>query len=102
MKLLSVLCAGLVLMAASCGGGGGSAAEAQCSSIVDAFARAWERCGRQTYDDAHAIFSDAFECETATAHDPEGVQQCVSDVDALSCAVVESGGSPASCAGVTD
>jgi hypothetical protein len=74
-----------------------------CGQLVEAFARAWERCGRNTYDEAKKNFSMAFPCSTVKDSNPDQVDACVHDLNALNgaaCDAVKSGGSfPASCMG---
>ncbi len=83
-----------VLFAFACSDG--SATDA-CDQVVDAFARAWSRCGRGTYEELKANFATAFNCPATKNFDQDKVNQCVSTLNALDCSAVMSGTSPGAC-----
>ena len=80
-----------------CGGDDAAAAESACLDIAEAYARAWERCGRDTYENAYDAWKDALICDTVEVHDGAKVNDCVDDLAAQSCAAVETNASPPSC-----
>ena len=90
----------------ACGGGneGAPKEEAQdsCYLVVDAFARAWDRCGRRPYPEAYDLFMTAFPCDDVEGADADAVDACLSDVDAIDCAAVQSGATPDSCKRVVE
>lgn len=86
------------LLAAGCGGDGG--ATNACQERVDAHARSWERCDRDTYESAREIFEDALPCDDAQSHDPGRHAECLAEIEAMDCAAVAAGREPSSCRGV--
>ena len=74
-----------------------------CAQLLDAFARAWERCGRKSYDAAKKDFTNALPCSTVKNSNPDLVEQCENDLNNLNgaaCDSVKNGGTfPASCMG---
>jgi hypothetical protein len=91
------------LLAVSCGGSSQEQQTAQaqsgCEGIVDAFAKAWERCGRESYQNARDFWSEALDCQSVTSADSVRVDQCVSALDAQACSAVESNTQPDACTG---
>ena len=83
--------------------GCGSDPADDCGKLVEAFARAWERCGRGTYDAAKMNFSSALPCDQVKDSNATQVDQCVNDLNALngaSCDTVKKNGTfPTSCMG---
>jgi hypothetical protein len=83
--------------------GCGSSPADDCGKLVEAFARAWERCGRGTYDSAKKNFSTALPCNQVKDSNADQVDQCVNDLNALNGAACDSvktnGTFPASCTG---
>ena len=95
--LLRTLSAGLVLSSALSATGCGSDATGDCEKLADAYARAWQRCMRGTYDSAKKIWDDALMCGKASSSNGGKVDACVSALDALDCTAVTNGTSPAAC-----
>ena len=88
-----------LLIAIGCGGEDeATPAESACDKLVDAFASAWERCGRESYDGAQKFWADALDCGSIESFDAAAVDECAADVGALSCAAVQDPASPNSCA----
>ena len=83
--------------------GCGSDPTEDCGKLIDAFAHAWERCGRTTYDAAKKDFSMALPCDQVKDSNADAVDQCVNDLNALNgaaCDAVKNKGQfPTSCMG---
>jgi formylglycine-generating enzyme required for sulfatase activity len=71
-----------------------------CEDVSEAFARAWDRCGRESYGAARQAFADAFQCSTltATGYSAQGLESCVAALSTLDCNAVKTGVSPGACA----
>ena len=90
----AVLLIGSAFVAFACDNGSASDA---CDQVVDAFAHAWQRCGRGTYEDQKAKFASAFNCPATKDYDEDKVNQCVSALNSLDCNAVKNGVSPGAC-----
>ena len=92
-----------ITLALGFGYGCGSDPGDDCGKLVEAFARAWERCGRTTYDSAKKTFGMALPCDKVKDSNADQVDQCVNDLNALNgpaCdAVKATGNTPPSCTG---
>ncbi|HEX4338534.1 MAG TPA: hypothetical protein VH062_21665 [Polyangiaceae bacterium] len=83
-----------LLASVACGSGD---AENDCDKVVDAYAHAWQRCMRETYDEAKKTFSDALMCGKASSSNSAQVDTCVSALDAQDCAAVTNNTVPTAC-----
>jgi hypothetical protein len=82
-------------------GCGGGAAESDCDKLVDAYARAWQRCGRATYDDAKKTWSDALMCSKASSSNSGQVDMCANALATFDCTAITNGNSPSQCSAGT-
>lgn len=82
-----------------CGGGGDDDGGGACVSVAEAFARAWDRCDVESYDEARAIFIDSLDCE-ANPGAGDGLDECITAIDALTCSAIQS--NPSSCQSVLE
>jgi hypothetical protein len=83
----------------ACGGDDDVASQAvrACGAIVEGYARGWERCERSTYEEARDLFADALGCEDAQAHDDTELQDCLEQIDGLTCDDLARGVTPSPC-----
>ena len=86
---------GAFLMLNACGDEAGDARSA-CDSVAEAWARAWDRCDRDSYDRALDLFTTQLGC--GEVDELKGnPDRCVNALDDLNCAQVDSGSNPGSC-----
>jgi hypothetical protein len=88
-----------LLVATGCGGDE-SEAETRtnaCLTIVDAYASAWDRCGKDTYENANEILVEAMQCDEVREYDAAEVDQCISELEDMSCTSVNISTVPHSC-----
>lgn len=91
------VCVFLALVWSPACGDDAEEARQNCSRMLDAFAKAWERCGRASYEDALSELEPQFSCDDAESSSSGRSDRCVRAVDALSCPAVEAGTIPDVC-----
>jgi len=89
--------AGLAAIGALACGGDDTSPQNACEQVVDAYARSWERCGRDTYENAYDVWSAAFPCDSVKNVKQSQIDDCVTDVTNQDCGAVANGTAFASC-----